>query len=376
MATVDWIALAVIALSALAGWRRGLVLSGLSLAGLIAGAYLGSRIAPHLLRGGSTSRWTALAGLVGALAGAVLLQGLGALAGSFVRGGLRLTPLRFLDSLGGIAFGALAGLAMVWVCGAVALLLPGQTELRREVVSSEVVTRLNAIVPPERILNLLTRIDPFPSILGPAAPATTALPRSPAARRAARSVVKVTGVACGVGIEGSGWFVTRDRVVTNAHVVAGEEGTTVQLPSGLAYSADVVRFDPSNDLAVLHVLGVNATPLEVVRPRAGAPVAILGYPEDGPLIATAGRIGQTQPVVTRNAYGEGRVTRLITAVAGRLQHGNSGGPAIDRHGRVQATMFAARLGSNSGYGIPAAVVRRDLDGAQTRPVSTGDCAAP
>jgi S1-C subfamily serine protease len=105
-------------------------------------------------------------------------------------------------------------------------------------------------------------------------------------------------------------------------------------------------------------------------------VAILGYPEDGALTATAGRIGPTQPVVTRDAYGEGRVTRLITAVAGRLQHGNSGGPAIDRHGRVQATMFAARLGSESGYGIPAAVVRRDLGGAQTRPVSTGDCAAP
>ncbi len=376
MATVDWIALAVVAASALAGWRRGLVLSALSLAGLVAGAYLGSRIAPHLLRGGSASRWTALAGLVGALAGAVLLQGLGAVAGSFIRGGLRLTPLRLLDSLGGILFGALAGLAMVWVCAAVALLLPGQTGLRREVVSSEVVTQLNAIVPPERILNLLARIDPFPSILGPTAPSTTALPRTPAVRSAARSVVKVTGVACGVGIEGSGWFATRDRVVTNAHVVAGESDTTVQLANGITYAADVVRFDARNDIAVLRVGGANAAPLAVATPRAGAPVAILGYPEDGPLTATAGRIGPTQPVVTRDAYGNGPVTRLITAVAGRLRHGNSGGPAVDRRGRVQATMFAARIGSNSGYGIPAAVVRSELDEAQTRPVSTGDCAAP
>jgi S1-C subfamily serine protease len=376
VATVDWIALAFVGVSAVAGWRRGLVLSALSLAGLVAGAYLGSRLAGHLLSGGSTSRWTALAGLIGALAGAFVLQAAAAIAGSFVRGGLRLTPLRLLDSLGGIVFGTLAGLAMVWVCAAVALLLPGQTELRREVVGSKVVTRLNEIVPPERILNLLARIDPFPSILGPAAPATTALPRTPAVRRAARSVVKVTGVACGIGIEGSGWFVTRDRVVTNAHVVAGEDDPTVQLPNGLSYSAEVVRFDPDNDVAVLHVRGASATPLPLSEPSRGAPVAILGYPEDGPLTATAGRIGGTQPVVTRNAYGEGPVRRLITAVAGRLRHGNSGGPAVDRLGRVQATIFAARIGSNSGFGIPAAVVEHEVGKAQTRPVSTGDCAAP
>jgi S1-C subfamily serine protease len=375
VAAVDWIALAVVAASALAGWRRGLVLSALSLAGLVAGAYLGSRIAPHLLNGGATSRWTPVVGLVGALAGAVILQGLAAYGGSFIRGGLRLTPLRLLDSLGGIAFGALAGLAMVWVCAAVVLLLPGQTGLRREVVQSTVVTRLNELVPPEQVLNLLARIDPFPSIIGPAAPSTTALPRTPAVRAAVQSVVKVTGVACGVGIEGSGWFAARDRVVTNAHVVAGEDGTTVQLPSGLTYAADVVRFDAANDIAVLHVRGANARPLELAPPRSGTPVAILGYPEDGPLTATAGRIGRTQSVVTSDAYGRGPVTRLITAVAGRLRHGNSGGPAIDPRGRVQSTMFAARIGSNSGYGIPAAVVQSDLGAAQTRPVSTGDCAA-
>jgi S1-C subfamily serine protease len=376
VAAVDWIALAVVAVSALAGWRRGLVLSALSLAGLVAGAYLGSRIAPHLLSGGSTSRWTPVVGLIGALVGAVLVQWLAIFAGSFIRGGLRLTPLRLLDSLGGVVFGALAGLAIVWVCAAVALLLPGQTQLRREVVRSEVVTRLNEIVPPERILNLLARIDPFPSIIGPAAPSTTALPRTPSVRRAAESVVKVTGVACGIGIEGSGWFATRDHVITNAHVVAGEDGTTVQLHNGLTYAADVVRFDATNDIAVLHVRGANATPLEVAEPKPNTPVAILGYPEDGPLTATAGRIGLTQSVVTRNAYGSGPVTRLVTALAGKLRHGNSGGPAVDARGRVQATIFAARIGSDSGFGIPAAVVRSDLGGAQARPVSTGDCAAP
>jgi S1-C subfamily serine protease len=376
VATVDWIALAVVAASALVGWRRGLVLSALSFAGLVLGAYAGSRIAPHLLSGGSTSRWTPLAGLVGALAGASLLQGLASLAGAVVRGGLRLTPLRFLDSAGGVAFGAVAGLAIVWVVAAVALLVPGQTQLRREVVRSEIVARLNEVVPPERLLNLLARIDPFPSITGPAAPPTTALPRTPAVRRAARSVVKVTGTACGIGIEGSGWFVARDRVVTNAHVVAGENDTHVQLPSGATFRAHVLRFDTSNDIAVLRVDGVNGTPLRMVEPRGGSAVAILGYPENGPLTGTPGRIGRTAAIVTRDAYGRGPVTRVVTAIAGRLRHGNSGGPAVDARGRVQATIFAARLGSESGFGIPASIVARDLRSAQARPVSTGDCAAP
>jgi S1-C subfamily serine protease len=195
-------------------------------------------------------------------------------------------------------------------------------------------------------------------------------------RRAARSVVKVTGSACGIGIEGSGWFASRDRVVTNAHVVAGESDTHVQLPSGATFRAHVVRFDTSNDIAVLRVDGVNGTPLRIVDPRDGAAVAILGYPENGPLTATPGRIGRTAVIVTRDAYGRGPVTRVVTAVAGRLRHGNSGGPAIDARGRVQATIFAARLGSESGFGIPASIVERDLRSAQARPVSTGDCAAP
>ena len=116
--TVDWIALGIVALCAVLGMRRGLIASALSLAGLVAGAYVGARVAPHLLHGGSASPWAALAGLAGAVAGALLGQALAGILGSFVRGGLRLTPFRFLDSAGGFVLGAVAGLALVWVIGA------------------------------------------------------------------------------------------------------------------------------------------------------------------------------------------------------------------------------------------------------------------
>ena len=122
---VDWIALGLVAVSALAGMRRGLVVTALSFGGLVAGAYAGSRVAPHLLRGGSGSAWTPLAGLIGAMLGAVLLQTLAGIAGSMARGGLRLTPLRLVDSFGGLLVGAAAGVVLVWVLSATALLVAG-----------------------------------------------------------------------------------------------------------------------------------------------------------------------------------------------------------------------------------------------------------
>jgi S1-C subfamily serine protease len=373
---VDWIAIAVVLVCAIGGWRRGLIASALSLAGLALGAFGGSRLAPHLLSGGSASAWTPLAGLIGAFAGAALLQTLGSLAGSFLRGGLKLTPFRFLDSAGGILLGGLTGVVIVWVAGATALLVPGQTTIRRDVLRSVIVRHLNEAVPPARLLHLLARVDPFPSILGPAAPSTPASPaiaRKPGVRRAESAVVKIVGTACGIGVEGSGWFARPSLVVTAAHVVAGEHDTTIAIPGSGTYHATAVWFDPHNDVAVLRVIGTTATPLRYANPTSGTPVAILGYPANGPLAATPGRIGSTSTFLTRDAYGHGSIERMITAVAGRVRHGNSGGPAVDAAGVVRTTVFAARIGAPTGYGIPTSIVARAVRSAQ-RPVSTGSCA--
>jgi S1-C subfamily serine protease len=376
---VDWIALGLIALTAFSGFRRGLVASALSLGGLVAGAYVGSRVVPHLLHGGTGSPWTPLAALGGAVVGALLLRTVAGIVGSFIRGGLRLTPFRFLDSLGGVVLGAAAGVALVWVVGASALLVPGQTRLREEVQRSTIVRRLDEQVPPQRLLGLLARIDPFPSIAGPAppeSPPSSSIGRAPAVVRAEASVVRITGSACGLGIEGSGWFATPQLVVTAAHVVAGQHDTSVEIPGSRGlYRADVLAFDARNDVAVLRVRGAApAVPLRIADPRTGAAVAILGYPENGPLTEVPGRVGRTAVVLTRDAYGHGPVPRTITAVAGLVRHGNSGGPAVDATGSVESTIFAQRIGSPSGFGVPASVVRHALDGAKA-PVSTGDCAS-
>ena len=376
---VDWIALGLVVVSALGGMRRGLVVTALSFGGLVGGAYAGSRVAPHLLSGGSGSAWTPLAGLIGAVLGAVLLQTLAGIAGSMVRGGLRLTPLRLVDSLGGLVVGAAAGVVLVWVISATALLVPGEAALRRDVQRSAIVRRLDQAVPPRRLLKLLARIDPFPSITGPAPPSqppSGEIAGNAAVRRASQDVVRVLGTACGVGVEGSGWFATNDLVVTAAHVVAGEHDTGIEVPgaSGV-HAVEVVAFDPHNDVAVLRAQAHAGFALPLADPASGTAVAIVGYPEDGPLQSTPGRIGRTEDALTQDAYGNGPVSRLITALAGTIRHGDSGAPAIDASGAVESTIFAARLGEPGGYGVPSSVVRRVLDSAGTASVSTGACAS-
>jgi S1-C subfamily serine protease len=268
---------------------------------------------------------------------------------------------------------------LVWIAGATVLLLPGQTALRREVQRSAIVRRLNDHVPPRRLLHLLARIDPIPAIVGPRAPAQpppVGIAGDRDIRRAAASVVRVLGTACGIGIEGSGWFVSAAKIATAAHVVAGEQDTHVQIPGRAgSFAADVVAFDPANDVAILRVHGVVPAPLRMRRnAQRGRAVAIVGYPENGPLTATPGRVGDTSTVLTRDAYGHGPVRRTITAVAGRVRHGDSGGPAIDSAGRVQTMLFAARIGAPSGYGVPTSLVARAVRAAHG-PVSTGACAA-
>jgi S1-C subfamily serine protease len=375
--SLDWAALAVVGVAALLGFRRGLIASGLSLAGVLAGATIGARIAPHLLSGGSRSPYTPLAALIGATLGAAVLQTVGVLLGTVARGSLQLTPLRALDSAGGLVLGAVAGLAVVWVLGAVALLLPGRPALRQAAQRSAILTRLNDAVPPRRLLNALARIDPFPSIAAPGAPPAPPDPsvlRDPTIRTAAASVVRVLGTACGVGVEGSGWVARSGFVVTAAHVVAGQDDTVVQTSgSSGTLPARAVAFDRRNDLAVLEVEGLDAPPLPLADPRPGTPVALLGYPGNGRLTATPARIGRTAVVFSQDAYGHGPVTRAITSLSGRVRHGNSGGPTVDGRGAVEATVFAARLGTDSGYAVPSDVVRRVLE-SRDGPVDTGPCA--
>jgi len=379
--TLDWIIVAFTLLMAAWGYLQGLVVGALSLGGFVAGAFLGSRLAPVLLSGGSQSPYAPLVTLVVAVTlGGVLATALETLGFELRR---RMGPaLGTVDGAAGSVLVACFGLGLVWVAGAVALQTPGARHLRRDIQRSAILQALNDALPPSGpLLNALARFDPLPSVNGP--PANVRAPnsriaRDPQVRAASRSVVRVLGTACGLGVQGSGWVGGNGIVVTNAHVVAGEDDTTVQVQGqGAHLQATPIFFDPHDDIAVLRVSGLAGTPALRVNTSAstGTSGAILGFPHDGPYDVEPARLGSTTAVLTQDAYGRGPVRRQITSFRGLVRSGNSGGPVVDGEGRVLTTVFAASVGTShhTGFGVPDSIVGSALARAHS-PVSTGACA--
>ena len=384
MTGLDWVIVGFTVLLAFYGYLQGFIVGALSLVGFAVGAFLGTRLAPLLLSQGARSPYAPLFGLLGALlAGGVFASGLEGV-GARVRSTLRIPGLRTVDGLLGAALTACVGLGIAWIVGAVALDASSSRPLRDDIQGSTILRALDGILPPSGpILNALARFDPIPAVHGPAADVPAPSRRilaNPAVRRTARSVVRVFGTACGLGVEGSGWVAAPGLLVTNAHVVAGENDTAVQIGGvGPGLAARAVVFDPHNDVAILSVPGLSLPILPMdLGAKAGTSAAILGYPLDGPFDAEPGRVGQTETVSTQNAYGTGHVQRSITALRGRVRPGNSGGPMIDDHGAVVATVFAALTGTPhaGGFAVPDSIVRADLARAagRTAPVGTGACA--
>jgi S1-C subfamily serine protease len=374
---VDLIVIAWVAVSAVLGARRGLVANVLGLAGFAIGAIVGARIAPHLLSGGSSSTWLPFASMIGALVGGSIAQGVTGSVAELLRGKLVRGPLRLVDTAGGLFVGALLGLAVAWLAAVVALAQPG-LGLRRDVQGSTVLPALMREVPADEVLNALARFDPLPVIPSIAdralPPPDPSVLRSPAARGDQRSVVRIEGVACGLNIQGSGWVVRPGIVATNAHVVAGENGAEVEVPGGPTLPGTPIAVDPANDVALLRVPGLHTPPLPVAkRSPSGDAVVLIGYPENGPLTAVPGRAGAPVTALAPDAYGRHIHPRTVIPLRGVLRHGDSGGPVVNRAGRVVAMMFAADEGAGvaGGFGVPLDAIEAALH--HTGHTDTGPC---
>jgi S1-C subfamily serine protease len=386
MTGIDWLIIAFAALLGAWGYRHGLIVGLLSLAGFLVGAFLGSRLGPALLADGFESPYapaTALAGalLIGSIA-AVSFEGLARSLRRRILGPRgRRRSVALADAAGGALLLVAVALAVAWLFGAVALNAPGAKDLRRTVQRSEILASLNDAFPPSGgFLNALNRIDPAVAVRGPdvdLGPPDSKLAADPEVRAAADSVVRVLGTACGLAVSGSGWIASPGIVVTNAHVVAGEEDTAVSFDDeDDRLDATPVHYDPANDLAILRVDGLagDALPFDS-EVESGTPGAVLGYPENGPFTISPARVGPTAEAISEDSYGRGPVRRSLTSLRGQVRSGNSGGPLVDGNGEVMTTVFAAlSQGKPGGYGIPNDVVSqavtRSAGGVE---VSTGPC---
>jgi S1-C subfamily serine protease len=380
MTGLDWVILGLVLLLALFGWAQGFVAGLLAFVGFAVGAWIGARVAPLILSDGSESAYAPVFGLMGGLLlGALLAMGFEGVGARLRRRFDAVPVFSALDGALGAILTAAVGLGVVWILGALAV-SGGSPDLRREVRRSFVLQELNTVMPPSGpLLNALARFDPFPRINGPevkVAPPRRGITADTDVKAAQASVVRILGTACGLGVEGSGWVAGPGLVVTNAHVVAGQDDTRVLVRgTGPSLSAQAVAFNSHDDIAVLRVPGLHAPALPLAsEAKRGGSAAILGFPRNGPFDVRAARIGETRRVVTQDAYGDGPVTRTIVSLRGLVRSGNSGGPVIDAEGRVVGTIFAATTtGVAGGYAVPDSVVREALSGAGG-PVSTGHCA--
>lgn len=364
------------------GARTGFLSGAFSLAGVALGAIVGSRLAPILLSESEDPLFRAAITLACILAFAVLGDALARSVGSALRSRLTGPATSTADGAGGAALGLALSMVLVWVGGIFALQMPPLASLQPSIEGSQILQTLNQRMPSQMMGRAVAQFDPLPELQAPAADVPepeSGIASDPQVLRAAKSTVRVTGVACGYGVGGSGWVAAPETVVTNAHVVAGESVTRVQVGgSGRSLPAEVRLFDRRNDVAILHVEGLEARPLQTAAPSPGGSAAVIGFPENGPLDVQPGRTGDTRRVLSGNAYNQGPVEREVTSFLVNVRSGNSGGPAVNEDGRVVSTIFASRADSGeSGYGIPPSIVNQRLQTAEARsePVSTGPCAS-
>jgi S1-C subfamily serine protease len=378
MTVLDWAIVAFTLALGLWGYRQGLIVGTLTLIGFAIGAFAGSRLGPLVLNRGSSSPYAPLCAALGALmVGAAMAVTLESLALGLRTRLIRGRGLHLADGAGGAALVASVALGMAWVFGAVALHEPGTAQLRADVQSSLILRSLNQVLPPSGpILHALDRVDPAPSIAGPATPVAApdpAVASDPDVAADSGSVVRVLGTACGLGVEGSGWVAGPGLVVTNAHVVAGEDDTTVTAPDGASLQATPVHYDPENDLALLRIDARLPALRLSPQPSPGTTAAVLGYPENGPYAVAPARLGETRDTISEDSYGRGPIRRSIASLRGTVRSGNSGGPLVDDRGRVIGTVFAATTsGLPGGFAVPNQLVEEALR-APENPVDTGPC---
>lgn len=368
------------------GYRAGLLRTAAGLIGLVLGGIAAFFVMPWVAAIVPAPEWRAPLALAAALVLLSLGAWLGAVVGRALRRGARAVKLGVLDRVLG-AIGNLLVTAFVVALVASGISAMGVPVLSPAIAESRVLTALDRVTPaPARSLLAELRT----AALGQGIPwlvdvigGPTVAPELPTGgvddvelARAAASVVRITGTAyqCGINLSGSGFVVAQDRIVTNAHVVAGVTEPIVEAPGQPAVAGRVVAYDAENDLALIAVSGLATPPLAIGDAPTGSDVAVAGYPFGGPLELRPARVMSVGPITIEEG---GRTsTRDIVTLAADVDHGNSGGPVLTADGAVGGVVFAkSESVANVGYAIPVTTLAPLAAEAASleEPVDSGAC---
>ena len=390
MNLLDWLLVLLVLAYALSGYWQGFVTGAFATAGLLLGGLFGFWLAPFALGEANPSLWVSLGAIFIVILCATLGQAFLQYAGARIRDRISWQPVRAVDAVGGSVLSAVAVLLVAWALG-VAVTGSRIGPITPMVRESSVLAKVDSVLP-DRAYQLLQAFNNvvgtsfFPRYLEPFAPERIVsvdpppegIGRDPDVERAGESVLKIHGDNdCGRGVEGTGFVISRDRVMTNAHVVAGVDDPEV-LVGDDSLDADVVYYNSNLDVAVLRVSGLDRDRLTFnleAKPNDGG--AILGYPQDGPFNVQPARIRDETKLRSPDIYGNGSVIREVFSLRGLIRPGNSGGPLVNSKGEVTGVIFAASLSdSDTGYALTASAVGEAATKGvtSTHEVSTGDCA--
>ncbi len=390
MNSLDVLICLVLVAYAISGYFQGFVVNLIATVGLLLGGLLAIAVVPKIMSGRTPTLTTSLIALGAVIGAAAIGQGIGTYVGSNLRDGMTWRPLRWVDAVAGSVLSMVAVLCAAWALGysVSGASIPYLSTASRD---STLLERVDGVMPTQasdvlRAFNEVLDSNLFPRYIDPfeneeikaVAPPDTATLSSLGVREAAGSVVKILGEAeCQRGIEGSGFAYAPERIMTNAHVVAGVSDPVVVIGSR-RLPATVVVFDAKLDIAVLRVDGLNLTPLDFDSTGdQGDAAAILGFPENGPFDARAARIRSVMDLRSPDIYDRGETVRETYSIRGLVRSGNSGGPLVSEDGDVYGVIFAASVtDSSTGYALTADQVAGDASKGRSSSseVSTGKCA--
>jgi S1-C subfamily serine protease len=388
---VDWLVILLVVVVAYTGWSHGFLVGLLSFVGFVGGAVGGLLLAPVVLGDLQPGLGVSVLAVLIVLTVAVIGQGLLAWGAGAIRARVSSEPAHRFDAAGGALLAVVGLLLAAWAVG-LAVSSAAIPQASAAVRESKILRAVDEVVPisPDVLREAFESVvaaGRFPEVVGPWVPEpiltvdapSAALSRDPEVREASASVVKIVGQApsCDRVVEGTGFVVAPERVMTNAHVVAGVSSPVVTAPDGDTLEARVVLYDPRADIAVLAVPGLDRPALTFRNDLArGADAVVVGYPDNGPLSAEPVRVRGEHALLGRDIYGDDTVNRDVISIRGTVRPGNSGGPLVADDGAVYGVVFAASLTDpETGYALAVSELGPALDDAPAavEPVSTAEC---
>jgi S1-C subfamily serine protease len=377
------------------GFRRGILRTVLSIIGLVVGGAAGAIATPSIqsLISSSTFGFKPTIGLTTIILGASLGMFLFGVLGSFLRVVLLPFPfMKTIDSLIGFVLAIVAVASISSTLSSAAQVIPNKT-VNNLFENSQLISQIDQYLPDrfknaaQKIQNVITN-SPLPGVFRSMVESRI-IPSQleeeieipDLVANSIASTVRIDGIAesCSAAMVGTGFIIANERVITNAHVVAGVQDPVITLSnSQTQLGGKVIAIDRKKDIAIIFVPGLTGEKLTFIGPVTPNEVGfVVGYPNGGSLRTNAVSVSAEFESLGTDIDGNGEARRAVIVFGGDVKPGNSGGPLLNDQGQVLGVVFAAdEQNKNTGYALAPGEVAKLISETTSKidSVTTGNCA--